>query len=333
MANTNYPSASSQSSGVNRTPNSNNTGRNVLIGLLVAALLGTWGYILWSKNSTPGSGGTDGGSNLEVATAMSESDSLRQMFNLAEMRLDSITGANNSLQGEKLALQKEIDDRKSEINKILNDKNATSSDLAKARRLIGELNGQIGRLEQQVAQLRGENMELSAKNTHLTAEKDILSQNLDTRTRENDELATTVDVGSTLAASGMAITPLKEKRNGKEKQTNFARKVDMLKVSFNVENRITTSGPADLYVVVTDPKGVVVQNSQLSSGSMTTRQDGDRNFTAKVPVEYEQGTRKGVAFPIRNSDGFNHGDYKIEVYHNGFKIGEGVRNLRKGLFG
>ncbi|HEX7755931.1 MAG TPA: hypothetical protein VF421_11335 [Niabella sp.] len=333
MANTNYPSASSQSSGPSsRTPNGNNTGRNVLIGLLVAALLGTWGYILWSKNS-PSSPGSSESSSTEVATAMSESDSLRQMFNLAEMRLDSITGANNSLQGEKTSLQKEIDSRKSEISKILNDKNATSSDLQKARHLIGELNGQIGKLEAQVAQLRGENQELTAKNTNLTQEKDVLNQNLDTRTKENDALANTVDVGSTLSASGMTITPLKEKKNGKEKETSFARRVDVLRISFNVENRITTSGPADLYVIVTDPKGNVIQNTQLSSGSMTTRQDGDRNFTAKVPVEYEQGTRKGVSFPIQNPDGFIPGDYKIEVYHNGFKIGEGVRSLRKGIFG
>ncbi|MBO9620089.1 MAG: hypothetical protein J7539_13755 [Niabella sp.] len=331
MANTNYPSASSQQTGAPRTPG-NNTGRNVLIGLLVAALLGTWGYILWSKNAPAGTG-TTASNNPEVATAMSESDSLRQMFNLAEMRLDSITGANNNLQGEKTSLQKEIDDRKTEITKILNDKKATAGDLQKARHLIGELNGQIGKLEAQVTQLKGENQELTARNSHLSQEKDVLNQNLDTRTKENDALASTVDVGSTLAASGMSITPIKEKRNGKEKQTNFARKVDLLRVAFNVENRITTSGPADLYVVVTDPKGNVVQNAQLSSGSMTTRQDGDRNFTAKVPVEYEQGTRKGVAFPIQNPDGFIPGDYKIEVYHNGFKIGEGVRSLRKGIFG
>ncbi|GAB3021437.1 hypothetical protein GCM10027051_28420 [Niabella terrae] len=289
--------------------------------------------MLWNKNSNKSA--TDGIPNSEIQseTAMSESDSLRQMFNLAEMRLDSITGANNSLQGEKTALQKEIDTRKSEINRILNDRNASAADLKKARQLIGELNGQIGRLEAQVTQLKGENQELTARNTHLTSEKDVLTQNLATRTSENDELASTVDVASTLSASGMSITPLKDKRNGKEKETKFARKVDKLKVAFNIENRITTSGPADLYVVVTDPKGTIVQNIDLGSGAMTTRQDGDRNFTAKVPVEYETGTRKGVSFPIKNPDGFVPGDYKIEVYHNGFKIGEGIRSLRKGLFG
>lgn len=331
MANTNYPSASPSTS----SPSSGNTGggRNVIIGVLIAALLGTWGYMLWDKNSKSDANAALADADLQSETAMSESDSLRQMFNLAEMRLDSITGANNSLQGEKTALQKEIASRKEEINKILSDKNATAADLKRARQLIGELNGQIARLEAEVTQLRGENQELTARNTHLTAEKEILNQNLSMRTAENDELANTVDVASTLSASGMSITPLQEKRNGKEKETSFARKVDKLQIAFNIENRITTSGPADLYVIVTDPKGTIVQNVELGSGAMTTRQDGDRNFTAKIPVEYETGTRKGVSFPIKNNEGFKPGDYKIEVYHNGFKIGEGIRSLRKGLFG
>lgn len=329
MANTNYPSATNQQT--THTPKNSGNNRNIIIGVLVAALLGTWGYILWKNNSQ---GGTSVAvTETEMATAMSESDSLRQMFNLAEMRLDSITGANNTLQGEKTALQREIEDRKTEITRILNDKNATSADLAKARQLIGELNGQIGRLEAQVTQLRGENQELTVRNTHLTQEKDVLTQNLVTRTSENDELANTVDVASTLTATGMSITPLRDTRSGKERETNFARRVDKLKVAFNVENRITTSGPADLYVIVTDPKGTIVQNGTLGSGAMTTRQDGDRSFTAKVPVEYETGTRKGISFPIANPSGFQPGDYKIEVYHNGFKIGEGIRSLKKGLFG
>lgn len=331
MANTNYPSATNQQTNPSQR-NSGNGGRNIIIGLLVAALLGTWGYMLWKNNNGGGGSGLTS-SDSEMATAMSESDSLRQMFNLAEMRLDSITGANNTLAGEKTALQKEIEGKKTEINKILSDKNATAADLKRARQLISELNGQIGRLEAQVTQLRGENQELTARNTHLSAEKDVLNQNLNTRTAENDELANTVDVASTLTASGMAITPLRDARNGKEKETKFARKVDKLRVAFNIENRITTSGPADLYVIVTDPKGAIVQNGTLGSGAMTTRQDGDRNFTAKVPVEYETGTRKGVSFPIANPDGFLPGDYKIEVYHNGFKIGEGIRSLKKGIFG
>jgi len=331
MANTNYPSASQQPE--KNSASNPNGGKNILIGLLVVALLGTWGYMLWNRNSNSDENLFAGSGNSQTENAMSESDSLRQLFNLAEIRLDSITGANNDLQGEKSSLQKEIEGRKEEINRILSNSNATAADLKRARQLIAELNGQIGRLEVEITQLKGENQELAARNVHLNSEKDVLSQNLAMRNVENEELSNTVDVASTLSASGMSITPLKEKRNGKEKETSFARRVDKLQVAFNIENRITTSGPADLYVVVTDPRGTIVQNSELGSGAMTTRQDGDRNFTAKIPVEYETGTRKGVSFPIKNNDGFQAGDYKIEVYHNGFKIGESIRSLRKGIFG
>ena len=52
-----------------------------------------------------------------------------------------------------------------------------------------------------------------------------------------------------------------------------------------------------------------------------------------MSIDYQQGTRKTVSIPIRQKD-FQTGDYKIEVYNNGFKIGEGVRTLKKGgLFG
>lgn len=325
MSNTNYPSPNPETA-----PNNSNSGRNILIALLSLALLGTWGYMLWDKNASTGSVAER---NAEIANAMTESDSLRQLFNLAEIHLDSITGNNNNLVGENSALHREIEEKKAEITKILNDKNATAADLKKARQLINELNGQIGRLEAQVTQLKGENQQLTVQNTQLNTEKGVLSQNLQTKTAENDELANTVDVGSTLLASGITVTPIDVRRNGKEKETSIARRVDKLQINFNVENRITTSGPADLYVIVTDPQGKIVQNTDLGSGAMTTRQDGDRNFTAKVPIEYEQGTRKGVTFSIKSPDGFHKGDYRIEVYHNGFKIGEGIRSLKKGLFG
>ena len=71
----------------------------------------------------------------------------------------------------------------------------------------------------------------------------------------------------------------------------------------------------------------------MNSGTFTTRTDGDKTFTSKSSLDYQQGTRKAVSIPIRQKD-FQTGDYKIEVYENGFKIGEGVRTLKKGgLFG
>lgn len=325
MTNTNYPSATPNEP---RTPNRGN--KNLLIGILAAGLLGTWGYLLYDKNKT--------GETIQVAQTQSENymtqrDSLKLLYDDAEMRLDSITGANNNLQGEKSTLQKQIDANKAEIRRILNDKNATAADLKRAKAMIADLNNQIASLEAEVSRLTGENQELTANNTQLTSEKQVLEQNLQTSSAEKEALTQVVDVGSTFSASNIQITPVNEKKSGKEKTTSTAKKVDKLVVSFDIENRIARSGPADMYIMVTAPDGKVVTSTELGSSTLTTRTDGDREFTTKVPVEYEQGTRKAVSFPIRQED-FQRGDYKIEVYHNGFKIGEGVRTLKKGgLFG
>ena len=326
MANTNYPSATPQTP---TPPAKNKAGKNLIIGLLAAGLLGTWGYLLWSKNKDNDEKQQLVASNTSLET---ERNSIKDMYDAAVYRLDSITGANNNLQGEKSALEKDIDAKRAEINRILRDNKATKADLAKARTLIAELNNQIATLQAENARLTGENQELTANNAQLTSEKQVLEQNLQTSKMEKDELSQTVDVGSTFSASNIQITPVNERKNGKEKVTSTAKRVDKLVVSFAVENRIAKSGPADMYLMVTAPDGKVITDA-TNGGTLTTRTDGDKQYTAKIPVEYTQGTRKDVQFPIKQSD-FQRGDYKIEIYHNGFKIGEGTRTLKKGgLFG
>jgi predicted nucleic acid-binding Zn-ribbon protein len=324
MTNTNYPSA---------TPNPQPRGSNnksIVIGVLAAALLGTWGYWLYKNNQ----------SSQEITTHqtketayMSARDSVQLLYNDALSRLDSITGTNNNLQGQLADRNSEVSKLKSEINSILKKKNATQADLARAKQLINELNSKIETLEADNARLTGENQQLTSANTQLTTEKTTLEQNLQTTTAEKDELASTVDVASTFSADNFKIASINEKKNGKEKTTTTAKRVDKLVLTFDVENRIAKSGPADMYVIVTAPDGKVISDASMNSGTFTTRTEGDRPFTSKASIDYQQGTRKAVTIPIRQSD-FQTGDYKIEVYQNGFKIGEGVRTLKKGgLFG
>ena len=143
MTNTNYPSATPPSQ-----PSSPNRGnRNLLIGILAAALLGTWGYLLYDKNKS--------GETLQVAQTqsdnyMSQRDSLKILYDDAEMRLDSITGANNTLQGDKTALQKQIED---EFHARKN--NVDAANLPSASELAN-LRAQLDALREELAALQGE---------------------------------------------------------------------------------------------------------------------------------------------------------------------------------
>jgi len=139
-----------------------------------------------------------------------------------------------------------------------------------------------------------------------------------------------VDVGSTLVASNFKIAAINVKGSGKEKSTSVAKRADLFRVSFDVENRLATSGPKDLYVSVTNPEGKVVTEDSLGSGTFTSREEGDKTFTNKISVEYEQGQRKSVSFDLKQADKYKPGVYKVDVYQNGFKIGSGEVTLKKG---
>jgi hypothetical protein len=319
MTNTNYPSATTTT-----TPQRSNNSKNIVIGLLAVALLGSWAYFLMKINR----------SDKEILSKteegvhyMSQRDSLESLYKFTLDKYDSVTVANNDLSGKLTGKQSEIAKLKGEISRILKNKNATASELARAKTLIEELNSQIETLQAENARLTGENQTLTTEKAQLITEKDTLQANLNTTQAEKKVLEETVDVGSTFSASNIAITPVNEKGNGKEKETTTAKKVDKLVVSFDVENRITKSGPADMYIIVTAPDGKVM--SEATGGTFTTREEGDKSFTSKITVPYEQGKRQNVQLPL-TQEKFQTGDYKIQVYHNGFKIGEGVRTLKKG---
>ena len=322
MTDTNYPSATPTIQ--SQAPKNRKNYKNLVIGLLAAGLLGSWGYLLYHEKKSEK---RDNDNTAQITKVTDEKNDLQESFNASLARLDSITGANNSLQGEKSALQKEIDVKKVEIRKILNDKNASQAQLAKAKTMIADLNDKITGLETEVTRLTGENQQLTTANTTLQQEKTVVEQDLATTKTAKQDLEKTVDIGSTFSASNIRVISVDEKKNGKEKNTPTAKRVDKLLVTFDVKNLIAKSGPADMYLIITAPDGKVI--SPEGASLLNTRVDGEKPFTAKVPVEYVQGEVKNVQFPI-HQDTFQTGDYKIEIYHNGFKIGEGVRSLKKG---
>lgn len=324
MSTTNYPSATD--SNTPRNPNRKEY-KGAVIGILAVALLGTWGYLLYDKNKTSETIQTQ---QTQIEKITDDKSEIQKNFDASLARLDSLTGYNNELEGKLSSKTSEISKLKNEIRSVLNKKNATAADLKRAQGLIAELNGKISGLEEEVARLTNENQTLTVEKTQLTADKEKLTKDLDSTNVIKETQAKTIDVASTLYASNITITPINEKKGGKEKETTTAKRVDKLVISFDVDNRIAQSGQTDVYVSITGPDGKPVTVEALGSGTFTTREEGEKFYTAKVPVEMEAGKRKPVQFAWKPNSNFQTGNYKIEIYHNGFKIGEGTRSLKKG---
>jgi peptidoglycan hydrolase CwlO-like protein len=295
--------------------------KNLIILLLSIALAGSWGYFLWDQSNKKDTITTQ---STTIETLGNEKAAIQQEFDQALARLDSVNTNNTLLQEQLSERQKEIEQSKSAIRKILNDRNATQKELAQARSMVTELNTRIANLEAEVTRLTGENQALTEANTNLQGEKTALEGNLQRKQAENEALSRTVDVGSTFSASSIQIASIDVRKSGKERITSTAKRVDKLLVSFDVENRIANSGPADMYLILTGPDGKIIGQE---NNILITRENGERRFSERVTVNYEKGSRQRVEFPIKG-EGFQKGNYRMEIYHNGFRIGQSVRPLK-----
>jgi peptidoglycan hydrolase CwlO-like protein len=301
--------------------------KNIAIGVLSALVLGLGIYTVSDHSK---SGEQIQQQQTQIAKVIDEKSSIQSNFDASLARLDSMTTENKGLEGKLTASNNEIKKMKGEIRSILNKKNATASELSRAKKLIDDLNGRITTMEADIARLTQDNQTLTADKVALTADKEKLTADLTTTTKTKDELAAKVDVASTLNATNIHVKPINVKGDGKEKETTTAKRVDKLLISFDVDNRIATSGTTDVFVMITGPDGQVITSDVNGSGTFTTREDGEKKFTAKVPVDVETAKRKYVEFGFVPGTSFQKGNYKVQIYQNGFLIGEGTTELKKG---
>jgi hypothetical protein len=261
---------------------------------------------------------------LKIVTVESEKTDLQKNFDNALIRLDSANSLNDKLSLALNNKNSKISKLKNEIRSLLNKQNLTDAEKKQAEDLIKELNNQVGALHVEVATLK-------ENNGRLIKEKEVSDSSLNVSNQVNEQLQKTVDVASTLVANNILIVPVHKKNNGKLKRSDVAKKIDEFLISFDVYNRIIENKQTELHIVLTTPSGDVVTDETLNSGTFTTREDGDKSFTTKIPVNIETKKTKRIQFALPQKN-LIAGDYNISVYNNGYEIGQSTLVLGTGNF-
>lgn len=293
-------------------------GKGLIYGILIAALLGTWGYVIWDKSKS-----TQEKEQLQtqVVTIDSSKSAVQEQFQAALAQLDMLKSANDSLMRTK---DKQVSDLKAHISSILSKSNATAADLAEARSLIGQLNSQLDGYREEIERLQGEKIVL-------VTQRDSIKRNYDTATLQNQHLTSQVDLGSVLHASDFKITPIHLRKSGKEITTSKAKRADLMRIAFTLDqNRITPSGQKDLYVCITSPDGSPLAVQALGSGRFTLADGTEKLFTAEKSVNYTTGKDTTITIDWKQNSDFKPGTYKVEIYEKGYLIGQGDVDMRKG---
>lgn len=313
----------------NRTPpqkDNRKTNYAILIGIIAVLL----GYIIYDKTQDHKTETilvttqeTLASTQINYKNLDSAKNILQTEFDAVSHKVDTLTTANVKLEGALAARGNEIATMKSKISGILKKSNANETELKEAREMILQMNSKIDSYVAEIAKLKTENQQLTTEKNQLTADKESLTTEKNQLSTEKKNLENKVDVASTLTASHINITALKT--SGKETET--AKRADFFRLSFVVdENRVAASGNKSLYVVVTSPDG----KTSVANGTFKTREGNEVQYTEKIDVNYEQGKVLPVSFDWKPGTQFVPGDYKVEIYNNGFKIGEAKKALKKG---
>ena len=296
--------------------------------MLSIGLVGTWIYHLYDKTQYS-SRKTEVYIKDSVAVAEGIKDSLQKLYvstiiNL-DTRLDSTRSSADSLKSQLNVKLGEIYKLKSEIDGILKNRGASKADLDIARQKITELQQLIDDLTGEKNSMEEEKKQLNNILLQMSGEITGLQQTMKQLGDENKALVEKVNLASVFVASEIRLTPVTIK-NDKEQETNQVKKVSKLIASFTVQNNINDYANADVYIIVIQPNGKVLKADAWESFSMETYNGNKIPYTRKLRFEYIKGEAKHMIFSL-NADEYQKGNYTLQVYHNGYMVGQTVKAL------
>ena len=302
--------------------------KSLLLLLLSAGLISTWIYHLYDKTQYS-QRRTEVYIKDSIAVAEGIRDSLYKIYNATitdlDTRLDSTPTSSDSLQSELTIKAEQIRNLQKEINGILGKKGATREDLTIARRKISELQKMIEDLRSRNRSMEDEQKRLNAVMAQLNGDIQGLQQNMKRLDEENKQLTEKINVASVFVASELRLASMMVKGT-REEETSQAKKVKKFVISFLVQNNISQYNNAEVFVVVTGPDGEVMQSPVWESRTMDTKNEGKKEYTLKVRFDYEKGEQKRHIFSL-DADKYQKGNYTMQVYHNGYMIGQTVKTL------
>jgi len=252
---------------------------------------------------------------------------LSDTLTLKSDELNQFRGKTAELDKAITAKQAEIDKSKKELASMFSKNKLTQGELNKAERMIAEYKSSISEMSAKVDDLTKQNQELAMKNDKLNTDLSFEKTTTGKLTEQNQGLSKKVEVGSLLPIAKVDVEAIKKRNNGKEVAVKRIKAAESLKISFETgANKVLDPGPLSLYVRIINPKGETIAMADQGSGTILSATTPEPvKYTKKADFEYDQNNKKIVVYwsqAIKDA-----GTYKVEVYQNGYVVGQGQVTL------
>ena len=256
----------------------------------------------------------------EVLSIKTKLDSISTELDIKIAEIQKLGGSVDSL----VALKAQLEKDKKEL------KNANTYSAANYNQkiknyeaVLSEKDGEIARLKQELGIATTKNEELNQKVTGLESEKQLLADSVSTYSAQNKELVEKVTLASALHAENVNVNAVSSKGKEREGGKYKAKRIDKLRVNFKLaENAVAKQNEKDIYLRVLDPDGAVLSDMATGSGSFMFN-GKELIYSSKQTVSFTNTGQSVDIFYGRGGIPMKDGKYAIELYSEGFKIGEG----------
>ncbi len=304
-------------------PEKRNSGRNYLIlALLLLVGLNVLQLYFWYQEREMGKtkDATIAAKTEEVLAAKTKLDSISSQLELKIAEIQRLGGNIDSL----LKVKDQLELDKQNLRNVNNfDDRKYALRIREYESMLTQKDAEITRLREENGILAAQNKTLAEENTGLRGEKQALFDSVVTYSSRNLELEKKVTLASALRAENIVVNALNAKGKENDGGSYKSKRLDKVKVSFRLgENALAQQNEKTVYIRILDPSGAVVSDMATGSGEFTYNGKG-MIYTAAQPIQFDN-SRQQVDFVYgRGSQRFNEGRHVVEVYAEGFKIGEG----------
>jgi hypothetical protein len=291
-----------------------------LIGLLIASNAVTI-YMLTNKNTKIEQQTVQlESTNKDLSATKVKLDSISRELDVRIEEVKKLGGDVTSLENIKAQLEKDK-------VALLADKRASGVKIEDFQNRIRSYEAMLNKKDEELKKLKGVNQELLSENTGLKEKQNSLSDSISNIEKERQQLAEKVNIAAALKAENLAVNALNDRGKERDGGEYKARQVEKIKVIFSLaENKLARIEGKNIYMRLIEPDGSVP--ADVNSGGGTFNFEGrELSYTAKQDILFDN-TRQRIAFVWSKGSPYKSGKHGVELYADGFKIGQGSFEIK-----
>ncbi len=261
----------------------------------------------------------------EVLTTKSKLDSISTQLDIKIAQIQQLGGRVDSLLSLKAQLEKD--------KQLLKDRNSFSLKKYEERiknyeALLTEKDQEIASLRQELGSATARNQVLSEQISGLESEKEELGEQIDAVNSKSVELQEKIAIASALKAEKIEVSAISEKGKERDGGKYRSKRIDQLKVNFELaENAVAEANEKEIFLRVLDPDGAVLSDMATGSGSFL-HHEREMIYSSRQKIAYKNARMPVSIIYGRGGIPLKSGKYTVELYAEGFRIGQGDFTVR-----